>query len=51
VAGEYEALRMSIRHVTADDRELGYALACRIVPTSDLVIEVAPSPAARASDS
>lgn len=44
VSGTYEALRMSARHVTPDDLARGVVLACRIVPTSDLVVEPAPSP-------
>lgn len=44
--GTYEALRMSARHVSPDDLATGVVLACRIVPTSDLVVEPAPSPLA-----
>ena len=44
--GTYEALRMSARHVSPDDLANGVVLACRIVPTSDLVVEPAPSPLA-----
>ena len=42
--GTYDTLRMSARHVTPDDLAAGVVLACRIVPTSDLVVEPAPSP-------
>lgn len=44
IAGTYEALRMSARHVSADDLADGVVLACRIIPTSDLVVEPSPSP-------
>jgi ferredoxin len=42
--GTFDVLRMSARHVTPDDLAAGIVLACRIVPTSDLVVEAAPSP-------
>lgn len=44
VSGTFDALRMSARYVTPDDLERGRVLACRIVPTSDLVLEPAPMP-------
>lgn len=42
IAGTYETLRMSARHVSPADLADGVVLACRIVPTSDLVVEPAP---------
>ena len=39
--GDVEALRMSKTHVDADEAAQGFALACRILPKSDLVIRVA----------
>lgn len=38
-SGRYECGRMSARHITAQARELGQALACRLIPHSDLAIE------------
>ncbi|MCF7200766.1 2Fe-2S iron-sulfur cluster-binding protein [Pseudomonas oligotrophica] len=38
-SGRYECGRMSIRHINAQARELGQALACRLLPHSDLAIE------------
>jgi ferredoxin len=38
-SGRYECGRMSIRHVNPQARELGQALACRLMPHSDLDIE------------
>jgi ferredoxin len=44
--GTFEALRMSARHVSPHDLAADVVLACRIIPTSDLVLEPAPSPLA-----
>lgn len=41
VSGEYETIKMSRAHVSAEDRERGYALSCRLFPRSDLVLEPA----------
>jgi ferredoxin len=41
-SGPYETGRMSKRHVTSDEASLGFALACRLYPVGDLVIEFAP---------
>jgi len=40
--GHVRAEKMSVRPVNATERAVGYALACRIYPTSDLIIAVAP---------
>jgi ferredoxin len=40
--GSYEALRMSAKHISAADAADGVVLACRIIPTTDLVLELAP---------
>ena len=37
--GEYEAKRMSRAHISTTEQEQGYALACRIFPRTDLLIE------------
>ena len=37
--GEYDAKKMSIKHVTQEEREQGFALSCRVYPTSDMTIE------------
>lgn len=42
--GEYEALRMSRRHVSEAELAEGVVLACRVVPRTDLVVECAPRP-------
>lgn len=38
--GEYEAKKMSRKHVSEGDQANGVVLACRIYPRSDLSIEV-----------
>lgn len=43
LAGEYDALRMSRKHISEDDLAAGVVLACRIVPRTDLVVECAPA--------
>jgi ferredoxin len=40
--GQVRAEKMSLRHVNADERAAGYALACRIYPASDLIVAAAP---------
>jgi ferredoxin len=37
--GSFRAKRMSKAHITEQEAEAGYALACRVFPESDLVIE------------
>jgi hypothetical protein len=37
---------MSKLHVTEEEKNSGYALACRIKPKSDLSLECAPKPKA-----
>ncbi len=39
--GQYTTRRMSRRHVSQADEAVGYVLACRIIPTTDLVVEPA----------
>ena len=45
-AGTYECGRMSKAQVSNEQQIQGYALACRLHPTSDLVLESSPSPMA-----
>lgn len=40
--GQVRAEKMSLRHVNAEERAAGYALACRIYPASDLIVAAAP---------
>lgn len=40
VSGEYAAKRMSRAHVTEQEEQSGFALACRIFPASDLVVQL-----------
>ena len=42
VSGDYEASKMSRKHVTEQEQAEGIALACRVYPSSDLEIELAP---------
>lgn len=42
VGGEYEAKKMSRKHITEDEQAAGIVLACRVFPRSDLEIEVLP---------
>jgi len=44
VSGEYEAKKMSRKHVTEPDQAEGVALACRVYPRSDLSVELLPLP-------
>jgi ferredoxin len=37
--GEYQTKRMSRAHVSEEEQALGFALACRLTPLSDLVVE------------
>ena len=46
ISGTAEYGRMSKAHVTEEQKKNGYALACRVKPTSDLVLECAPKPKA-----
>jgi ferredoxin len=48
LAGAYTTLRMSRRHVSEDDEHHGYALACRLLPSTDIALECAPASAATA---
>lgn len=41
ISGKVDYGRMSKAHVTVEEKNNGYALACRIKPKSDLVIECA----------
>ncbi len=38
--GQYTALKMSRAHVSAEEEASGVGLACRILPTSDLELQV-----------
>lgn len=38
--GEYQAKKMSRKHIPEEDQAEGIVLACRVYPRSDLVIEV-----------
>lgn len=42
VEGDYELLAMGKNHVSDDEAGEGFALACRVLPSSDLVIKAAP---------
>jgi ferredoxin len=42
VEGAYRTLRMSRRHVSEADEGQRLALACRLLPSTDLVVEAAP---------
>lgn len=41
LSGEYTTMKMSRAHVTEEEQAEGYALACRILPLSDMEIESA----------
>ncbi|MAM13368.1 MAG: ferredoxin [Rhizobiaceae bacterium] len=41
ISGSYETLKMSRYHVSEQEQEEGYALSCRLIARSDLVIEPA----------
>lgn len=43
-SGDSHAEKMSIKHVSEDDRSTGIALACRVYPRSDLRITVLSLP-------
>ena len=40
LSGDYEALKMSRKHIPKEDQARGIVLACRVFPRSDLSIEV-----------
>jgi ferredoxin len=42
--GEYDVLRMSTKHVSDADAASRIVLACRLIPITDLVLELAPNP-------
>ncbi len=44
LGGEYETTKMSRKHVCEEDQARGFALACRVYPRSNLVIEVLSLP-------
>lgn len=48
LAGTYATRRMSRRHVSVDDEAEQIVLACRLLPSSDIVVERAPAAAAAA---
>nr|WP_275941904.1 2Fe-2S iron-sulfur cluster-binding protein [Pseudomonas lactis] len=37
--GEYQTKRMSRAHISEEEQALGFALACRLTPLSDLIVE------------
>lgn len=37
--GDYQTKRMSRAHISEEEQALGFALACRLTPLSDLVLE------------
>jgi len=39
LAGQYDSKRMSRAHISEQEQADGFALACRVLPRSDLVIE------------
>jgi len=41
IAGDYSTAKMSRAHVTEEEEAQGYALACRLIPATDLEIETA----------
>lgn len=41
LSGDYRTGKMSRAHVSEDEQQQGYALACKLVPLSDLEIETA----------
>jgi ferredoxin len=41
LTGEYRCRKMSRAHVSEEEQEKGYVLACRCEPQSNLVIEIA----------
>lgn len=45
LAGTYTTRRMSRRHVSPTDEAEQIVLACRLLPSSDIVVERAPAPA------
>ncbi len=42
LSGDYDTLVMSRAHVSVEEQALGVALACRVLPHSDLVVRLAP---------
>lgn len=46
ISGSYECGRMSKAQVSTEQQQQGYALACWLKPTRNLLIECSPSPLA-----
>ncbi len=44
ISGDYEAKKMSRKHVPEQDQAEGVALACRVYPRSDMSVELLPLP-------
>jgi ferredoxin len=47
LAGDYEAKKMSRKHIPEQDQAQGIVLACRVYPRSELTIEVLSPPEQR----
>ena len=41
LSGDIETKKMSVKHVTAEQQEAGFALACRVFPRSAIKLEMA----------
>lgn len=39
ITGDYESKAMSRKHISAEEQQAGFALACRVFPRSNLVVE------------
>lgn len=46
VEGRYDSLKMSAAQVGEQDKAAGYALACRVLPRSDIRLRLAAAPTA-----
>jgi len=42
IEGDYEAKKMSRKHVSEEEQAEGIVLACRVFPRCDLLVEVLP---------
>ena len=38
LSGEFEAKKMSVKFLSPEEREVGYALSCRVFPRSDMTV-------------
>lgn len=51
LTGDYETRKMSRAHVSEEEEQAGYALSCRVIPKSNLSLQLAPRPGGEKAES